>query len=167
MYYIADLVEEYSQIAKKCVRYLIFTLIAVHVLLILFESELPWFELLFGLAAHLLYCTLLPNYPYVNVTSVRAIASAVMAVCSHFLWFRFMLDHSYYTYGEVVGLFVTCVWLGPLVFLVSLSTMEPLPYGASPSLSEGRKGRNLVATLFRFLHAKQEEILPHSAPKTL
>jgi len=168
LYYIADLVEEHGQLAKRVLKWTLVGVICVHLLLFFFEEDVPSTQVLLGIAAHVVYFTLLPEFPYVKLASVRAIAACVMALVDHFAWFYHMMTDSYYSYSEICGIFVLCVWIAPLFFIVSLSTTEPLPYGASPDLlSARRKGTNRIAALFRFLRRKQDELLPRSVPKSL
>jgi hypothetical protein len=168
LYYIADLVEEHGQFAKRALRWLLLFILGVHVLLLLFEPDAPFLQCAAGIVAHCAYLLLLPEFPYVRLSSPVAVVSGVLALANHFLWFAHMLGYAVYGYAEIIAIFVVCVWLAPLAFIVSLSTTEPLPYGASPdSVSARRKGTNRIASMFRFLKAKQDELLPRSVPKTL
>lgn len=175
------MVEEHGQTAKKTLKVTLFGVIALHVLL-LFDRDTPTLQVLVGLVAHLIYLALLPQFPFVHIRSPIAICSALAAVVNHFSWFlHLLLSDSYiYTYSEVGGIFVVCVWLCPLAFIVSLSSTEPLPItsGAAPALAAAatadddadadkpahrpgsRKGRSLLAVFCRFLKSKSDQLLP-------
>ena len=182
LFYIADVVEEHGQTAKKTLKITLFGVIALHVLL-LFDRDTPTLQVLVGLVAHLIYLALLPQFPFVHIRSPIAICSALAAVVNHFSWFLHLLlsDTYIYTYSEVGGIFVVCVWLCPLAFIVSLSSTEPLPItsGAAPTTSlaaddddddddertasrrpGSRKGRSLLAVFCRFLKSKGDQLLP-------
>lgn len=146
---------------------MLYTIIGVHVSMLIFESDIPWFEVFVGIAAHVTYITLLPHFPFIDLTSPKAIFAGIMALINHFAWFYHMVNYAYYSYGEIIAIFVICVWACPLAFVISLSTTEQLPYGAEAEGAERRKGSNRIANLFRMLKRKQEELLPSSTPKTL
>ena len=175
------MVEEHGQTAKKTLKTTLFGVIALHVLL-LFDRDTPTLQVLVGLVAHLIYLALLPQFPFVHIRSPIAICSALAAVVNHFSWFLHLLlsDTYIYTYSEVGGIFVVCVWLCPLAFIVSLSSTEPLPItsGAAPVPAAAadddddddtanasrrpstRKGRSLLAVFCRFLKSKSDQLLP-------
>jgi len=177
LFYIADVVEEHGQAAKKILRVIVYSDIVLHVLM-LFDEDISTFQAFIGLCAHLLYLALLPQFPFVNIRSPIAIASAIAAILNHFSWFfHVLLSETYlYTYFEIAGIFVICVWLCPLSFVVSLSSTEPLPMSSAPVSSEDsddalasgamkRKGHSLFAMFFNFVKAKSGTLLPtRSAP---
>lgn len=138
--------------------------------MLVFEKDIPWTEVIIGIVAHCIYISLLPNFPFIDLSSPGVIVAGVMALVNHFAWFYHMINYAYYSYGEIIAIFVTCVWMCPLAFVISLSTTEPLPYGNNDAQADGqerRKGSNRVANLFRMLKRKQDELLPSSSPKTL
>ena len=137
----------------------------------LFDEDISTFQAFIGLVAHLLYLALLPQFPFVNIRSPIAIASALAAIVNHFSWFfHVLLSETYlYTYFEIAGIFVICVWLCPLSFVVSLSSTEPLPMSSAPASADEdvdetgmmkRKGHSLFAMFFNFLKAKSGTLLP-------
>ena len=175
LYYIADLVEEHGLLAKKVLKLLLYGVLLIHLLMFLFESDIPFIEVLIGVIAHVMYICLLPSFPFIDLSRPLTIASGVMALVNHFAWFYHMINYAYYSYGEIIAIFVICVWLCPLAFVISLSTNEPLPYNGNGEMGmdgvgendQRRKGSNRVANLFRMLKRKQDELLPSSTPKTL
>ena len=75
--------EEYSVWAKRVIRYAIFGVLAIHVLLLLFE-DLPVLYLLIGLLSHGVYHTLLPSFPVIDFTDPRFIAGCGITLNSVF-----------------------------------------------------------------------------------
>jgi len=175
LFYLADVVEEHGTIAKKALRMILYAEIAIHVLL-LFDGDVPFLQVFLGLLAHLLYLALLPQFPFVDVKSPIALASVAAALVNHFSWFFHVLltDTYLYSYSEMASIFVICVWLCPLAFIVSLSSTEPLPVSNSP-LSSGmesddgesrRKGHSLFAVFLNFLKSKSNSLLPTNMRST-
>lgn len=164
LYYIAEVVEEYSVWAKRVIRYAIFGVLAIHVLLLLFE-DLPVLYLLIGLLSHGVYHTLLPSFPVIDFTDPRFIAGCAMAVINHFSWFYFFM-YNYYPFNEILAFFIICVWLIPFGYFVSLSASENMlpseAYGqAGPGARrKDRKGVNRLLSFFNFVKDKRSEMLP-------
>ena len=172
LFYVADVVEEHGQLAKKVLKIVLYSEIVLHILL-MFDNDTSTLQAFVGLLAHLLYLALLPQFPFVDVRSSIAIASAAAAIINHFSWFFHVLlsDNYVYSYTEIADIFTILVWLCPLAFIVSLSSTEPLPISNS-SLSTGmdsddalnsgrtRKGHSLFAVCFNFLKQKSNSLLP-------
>jgi len=171
LFYIADVVEEHGQIAKKVLKGILYGEIVLHFLLF-FDRDTPLLQVFIGLVAHLIYLALLPQFPFVNVQSPLAIASGIASIVNHFSWFFHVLlsDTYFYTYAEIGAIFSICVWLCPLAFVVSLSSTEPLPMNNTSSYGNmdgddgmKHKGRSLFAVFFNFLKTKSNSILPTSS----
>eukprot|EP00961_Rhodomonas_salina_P079607 1069617-Rhodomonas_salina.2 len=64
----AELAEEYSRLTKKILKYSIFGVLAIHVLLMLFDG-FPIFTTMFGIALHGVYYQFLKDFPFVNFSS--------------------------------------------------------------------------------------------------
>eukprot|EP01091_Cochliopodium_minus_P012558 TRINITY_DN3828_c0_g1_i1.p1 TRINITY_DN3828_c0_g1~~TRINITY_DN3828_c0_g1_i1.p1 ORF type:complete len:203 (-),score=15.57 TRINITY_DN3828_c0_g1_i1:7-615(-) len=122
LYYIAEIVEEYTQLTKKILHYSILIIIVLHTLFWLIESY-PFQNIAFGILSHIIYYTLLQNYPLINLTDPKFIASCVFAVIDHIIWFRFFTQH-YFPFPQILAFFLFCVWLTPFVFFISLSANE-------------------------------------------
>ncbi|KAH3742601.1 Protein SVP26 [Pelomyxa schiedti] len=150
LYFIADMVEEHVVLAKRIIRYCIIGVLIAHALLFFLE-ELPWLELSVGVAAHLVYSMLLIQFPVVELTDLWFILSTMFAIGNHALWFRYFLLN-WYSYGDMFGIFLLCVWLVPFWFFVSLSANESsLPFD-HPAEAAGKKKRvNLPALIWRLL----------------
>eukprot|EP01102_Stenamoeba_stenopodia_P003034 TRINITY_DN12963_c0_g1_i1.p1 TRINITY_DN12963_c0_g1~~TRINITY_DN12963_c0_g1_i1.p1 ORF type:complete len:210 (-),score=21.47 TRINITY_DN12963_c0_g1_i1:26-655(-) len=172
LYYLAELVEEYTIMTKKILRNTIFAVLALHFLIAIFEN-LPWSHLLLGIVAHVVYFSLLASFPFIDMLDKKFIASCVLAVGDHFLWFRYFTNN-YYPFSEILGFFLLCVWLVPFGFFISLSANEnALPgypgFTGTPKISASgdidmstRRGKsvNRLLALFNFLKRKRESVLP-------
>ena len=136
LYYLAELVEEYTSLAKRVLRDLILFVLVLHVLLAVFD-DFPLPLIVLGLVSHATYFTLLKRFPTIVITDIKFIASCVLAVTSHLLWFRhFTSSDLYYPFAEILAFFLLCVWVVPFGFFVSLSANDTaLPHvGSSENL---------------------------------
>lgn len=122
LYYMAELVEEYTTLTKKVLRVAIASVLAAHAVWYVAEA-LPTACVLAGVVAHASYWLLLRSFPFIELGSVNFIGSALLLVANHALWFRhFTL--AYYPFPEIVAYFLLFVWLVPFVFFISLSANE-------------------------------------------
>ena len=69
LYYMAELVEEYSRLTKRVITYALRAVLALHLALLLFDRQ-PVSCVLVGAAAHGAYARLLPRFPFVQLGSV-------------------------------------------------------------------------------------------------
>ncbi|OSX77713.1 hypothetical protein BU14_0136s0011 [Porphyra umbilicalis] len=166
LYWLVELAEENTTLAKKLLRGSTITLLVLHVLLLLYE-RFPALPTLNGLASHLIYYQLLQAFPFVEPRSALFGLSAVGFVASNVLWYRFFASdvEIFYRYGvaplpAVAAFFLLVVWLVPGAFFVSLTVNEAVLPGAgvdslrgvSPAssgsrLAEGgdrKRGKNVV-----------------------
>ena len=121
---------------KKVLRDLILFVLVLHGLMAVLE-DFPLPLIVLGLVAHATYFTLLRRFPSISVTDPKFVASCVLAVASHVLWFRhFTSSDVYYPFGEILAFFLFCVWIVPFGFFVSLSASDSaLPHvGSSDNL---------------------------------
>lgn len=170
LYYVSELVEEHSEPTKRFLRKLIYTIIGLHVLLLVFDS-FPWKLTIFSIFSYYIYLQNLVKFPYVELTSPVFLASCVLVVANHFLWFDHF--HNPYippleerlrpdyvppriaTFVEVCSFFGLCVWFIPFALFVSLSAHDNL----LPSHVEvsGKKNNGLakvlVANLREYVYA--------------
>lgn len=92
------------------------SVLVLHLALLLLE-DFPALLILLGLFSHATYFTLLRTFPFIYVTDVKFIASCVLAVASHVLWFRhFTNTDVFYPFSEILAFFLFCVWLIPFGF---------------------------------------------------
>eukprot|EP00026_Physarum_polycephalum_P017751 Phypoly_transcript_19082.p1 GENE.Phypoly_transcript_19082~~Phypoly_transcript_19082.p1 ORF type:complete len:205 (+),score=14.60 Phypoly_transcript_19082:109-723(+) len=166
--YLAELVEEYAFLTKKIIRYTIFAVVVLHVLMWIFE-DVGTKEVILGLVAHAAYYQLLREFPLVTLMSVKFIASVALLLLNHGLWFWFFREN-YLPFAQILSIFFLCVWLVPFAFFVSLSANEnTLPY-ANPTIAtatgeyttSAKRGKTvgILLSIFTFFKRKSEDWIP-------
>ncbi|KAK7470416.1 erv26 superfamily protein [Stygiomarasmius scandens] len=170
--YISELIEEHSKPAKSIGQRGIYAIIALHVMLYMTES-LPLLHILFSIACHVVYLqNFSSTWPLINLSSLSFIASCVLVIVDHFMWFfhfaRVTQDarHSRFragphvhahSFAEIATFFGVCVWLAPLFLFLSLSANDnalPTSSGASsPSLApkQPQARVSLFRSIFSFI----------------
>ena len=88
LYYLAELVEEYVMMTKRVIKYLILVVSCIYIGLIFFEG-MPWKMTLTGLFSTLLYTTLLPNFPDIDLVSPSFVLTLVLVFANHYFAFAF------------------------------------------------------------------------------
>lgn len=137
LYYLAELLEEFTVAAKKTISWLIAITMGIYVLLPIFDS-IPYTMVIGGLAAQALHAVIMKNFPYVEFLSFPFLGSAVMLFINHWLAFRFF-SQNWYQFTEVLSYFTLCVWLVPFALFISLSANDnvlPTVNERSPLLSK-------------------------------
>lgn len=122
-------------------RDLILFVLVLHGVLAVVE-DFPLALIALGLLSHATYFTLLKRFPTIVVSDVKFLASCVLAITSHVLWFRhFTSSDVFYPFSEILAFFLFCVWIVPFGFFVSLSANDAaLPHvGSSESLTSLRR----------------------------
>jgi len=186
LYYIAEFVEEHTVITRRVIKYSIGLILFIYILLLIFES-LPFTALLVGIAAHILFYSLLKDFPFIELTNMKFIASSALSVINHLLWF-WHFTKNYSPFNEIVSFFLICVWLIPFCFFVSLSANDnalptintPLSWNNAAKqdaswrdsgigdmdgfANKPRHVRNMnrLLSFFNFLRKKRSEVLPSS-----
>ncbi|KAL1965597.1 hypothetical protein VTN77DRAFT_5274 [Rasamsonia byssochlamydoides] len=138
LYYLSELVEEHTVLARRLLTRLIYSVIVVQVLLWLFDS-FPFSLSLLSIVSHLIYASNLRRFPIVKLSDPLFILSCVLVCINHWLWFRhfskpvtprssgswrqpYQPDYENMpTFTEVASYFGLCVWLVPFALFVSLS----------------------------------------------
>ena len=117
-------------------------IIAIHVLLAITDS-LPAHKIAFSILCHVIYLqNFSDSWPLISLTSHSFIASCVLVVVDHFVWFFHfsrLTHHAHHaarqayrggpvvkppTFGEMATFFAICVWLTPLFLFLSLSAND-------------------------------------------
>ncbi|OKL63718.1 hypothetical protein UA08_00011 [Talaromyces atroroseus] len=172
LYYLSELVEEHTVIARRVLTRLIYGVIIAQILLWLFDN-FPFSLSLLSVVSHLIYASNLRKFPVVKLSDPLFIVSCLLVCLNHWLWFRhfssppapssssqdatawrrpYQPDYANMpTFTEVASYFGLCVWLVPFALFVSLSAGDNvLPsigseYPASSStIPEGRtKSKNV------------------------
>lgn len=143
LYYLSELVEEHSVLSAKVLQRMIYTIIAIQILLCAVDS-FPWHLTLLGVVSHVTYASNLRHFPIVKLADPLFIASCALVLLNHWFWFRWFSDphafapkrstrssdrYSGYNYNqptftEIASYFGVCVWLVPFALFVSLSASE-------------------------------------------
>ncbi|XP_050726959.1 protein TEX261-like [Eriocheir sinensis] len=173
LYYLAELVEEYTSTVAKVIRYWIWVTMGLYILLFIFES-LPTSIIACGLVSQLVHLSILRNFPFFFLTSLPFIFGIVLFFANHYLAFSYFSSF-YYPASEVLGYFTMCVWLIPFMFFISLSANEnvlPTHAESRPFLSNdddfvtgyfNKKGKKYG--LLSFFNYLKEEFFPQRGKK--
>ncbi|XP_063231868.1 protein TEX261 [Bacillus rossius redtenbacheri] len=132
LYYVAELVEEYTVATKKVIWWMIMVTLLVYAGLVLFEDFPAWMLAcgVLGQAAHLL---ILNTFPYFKLSSPAFALSVLLLLLNHYLAFQFF-SSVLYSFSEVLAYFTLCLWLVPFALFVSLSANENI----LPTVAERR-----------------------------
>eukprot|EP01038_Epipyxis_sp_PR26KG_P005671 gene5671-7828_t len=136
LYLLAELAEEYPTMTGKIIKIALISALVLH--LLLWIDGLNTFESLFGFCAHLVYGTMLQDFPFVKLLSLPSIASLVLFFVTNIIWLQYFMNNSY-DILQIFGFFVILVWMIPCALFVSLSINDnTLPtMNAGTSVSEG------------------------------
>ncbi|KAK9874676.1 hypothetical protein WA026_005496 [Henosepilachna vigintioctopunctata] len=122
LYYLAELVEEFSSVAKKFITWMNTTVTVLFILLWLLEG-FPSIMVFCGVLAQISHFVILKNFPYVNFFSPGFIAAVIFIIINHLLAFKHFAD-VYYTFSEVLSYFTLFLWMVPFSLFVSLSAND-------------------------------------------
>lgn len=135
LYYISELVEEYSEPTKRFLTHSIYAVISIYCLLLIFD-QFPFKLSIFSIVSCLIYLQNLRYFPFISLTSPIFITSCGLVILNHYLWFKhfnnteippqFRFDPNYIpkrraSFSEVASFFGICVWFIPFALFVSLS----------------------------------------------
>jgi len=175
--WISELIEEHSKLSKVLGKRGIYVIISIHVLLA-FTDALPLHKIAFSTLCHVVYLQNFSHtWPVISLTSPSFIASCILVVADHFLWFFHFARlthearqaaHKAYrggpvvrppTFGDMATFFALCVWLTPLFLFLSLSANDnTLPtsdtVGSSTAASfptSAQRSRPTRSSLFRLM----------------
>ncbi|KAF8504209.1 transmembrane adaptor Erv26-domain-containing protein [Gautieria morchelliformis] len=141
--WLAEVIEEHSKAAKTVGKRIIYAVIAVHILLYAVDSNLPLSNTLFSIGCHLVFLLNFRTFPIISLTSWYFIASCLLVVANHFLWFFYFQDITEAakkrerrwrhpmepvphvpTFLDIATFFGICIWLVPLFLFLSLTANE-------------------------------------------
>lgn len=138
LYYLSELVEEYTEPTRRFLYRAIYTIIGIHVLLLLFDG-FPWLLTSFSILTYVVYLQNMKQFPYISLTNPTLMLSCILVLINHYLWFKhfndveippqFRFDPNYIpkrraSFAEVASFFGICVWFIPFALFVSLSAGE-------------------------------------------
>ncbi|XP_076436262.1 protein TEX261-like [Babylonia areolata] len=173
LYYLAELVEEYTVMTGKIIRYMIVTTAVVYLLIFLFE-DFPLLLVGSGLISCVAYFAVLQTFPFFDLTSPAFIASVVLLIFDHYLAFSHFSE-VWYPFAEVLAYFTICLWLVPFAFFVSLSanentlpttTASPRPSDDADVVSSYFSRKAKKYGLLSFFRNVQGSVLPQRVKKS-
>ena len=141
LYYLAEIVEEYTRVTKKVLTWAIKISVGMNVALLVID-RLPFLCILISCGAQGAYWTLLRRFPFMELTSPEFLGSVGMLILNHFMWMRhFKHDDPGYGHYDghsveyLLGFFLMVVWIVPFGFFISLAANESvLPGGGGVGL---------------------------------
>lgn len=140
LYYISEIVEEYTEPTKRFLSKAIYGVISILVLLLIFD-KFPVKLTIFAIVSHVIYLQNLKKFPYISLSSPIFILSCFSVVVNHYLWFQyfnkveippqFRYSQNYIperraSFAEVASFFGICIWFIPFALFVSLSAGDYL-----------------------------------------
>ncbi len=176
LYLACELAEEYSSTVR---RYLHRSTIGIGLTFIILAIDgLPFKKCAFGVFAYISYLPLLANFPFVTPLSVQTILAIVVTIANHFFWFNYFLSYEYrdevrsngfgddsLLYGgspamRVMGFLFIFVWMVPLGFFISLTSIEEsLPFANSGPGGQ-RKAKGIFKSFVDSLLEKKNQLFP-------
>ncbi|EIW82074.1 hypothetical protein CONPUDRAFT_54408 [Coniophora puteana RWD-64-598 SS2] len=142
--YVSELIEEHSRTAKVIGQRGIYAIICLHILLWMSDS-LPLPQIAFSVFCHAVYLqNFSTSWPLISLSSLSFIASCLLAIADHFIWFFYFSRVSRETrqsvprfrnpipqtqkvaptFSEIATFFGICIWLVPLFLFLSLSAND-------------------------------------------
>nr|APD25632.1 seven up [Nilaparvata lugens] len=137
LYYLSELVEEHTVMAKRLLTRLIYTIVGVQIALWLVDG-FPFWSTALGIVAHIVYLGNLRRFPFVKLSDPLFLLACVLVLADHFVWFSHFSSsqmsayhrQSYYERFEgpnftmTASYFGLCVWFVPFSLFVSLSASD-------------------------------------------
>ncbi|KFY84148.1 hypothetical protein V500_09556 [Pseudogymnoascus sp. VKM F-4518 (FW-2643)] len=151
LYYLSELVEEHTVIAKRLLTRMIYAVIAIQTLLVLVDG-FPKVLSLIGIVSHVVYLGNMRRFPVVKLSDPLFLSSCVLVLINHYYCFAHFSSlpraptNSIYdapagpSFTEIASYFGICVWLVPFALFVSLSASDnvlPTMGSEAPSGSSG------------------------------
>jgi hypothetical protein len=176
MYYVAELIEEYTTVAKRIIRLILIVITLLNILLAIFETEFTWTLSAIGIISNIIYFFILAEFPVIGFLSPTFLFSMLLLIIHHYFAFSFFNNH-YYSFPEILGYFTIFVWMIPFCFVLSLSANDyVLPQYSEPQRDRYNEdtmlnnGGDLVSNYFKkrakkigllaFMRSVQDSILP-------
>jgi len=186
LYLACELAEEYSSIVKRYLHR--FTIGIAITFLILAIDGLPFTKCAFGIFTYISYLPLLANFPFVQPVSIATIWALLVTLANHVFWFNYFISREYrdelsssinsrgryveddgvFGWGgspamRVMGFLFIFVWLVPLGFFISLTSIEEsLPFATSSGGGGGgqRKAKGIFKGFVDSLLEKKNQMFP-------
>lgn len=175
LYYISELIEEHTEVTRRFLRRTIYSIAVLLALLWLIDG-LSLKLTIFSIFSYWVYLQNLHKFPYVDAKSPVFVASCVLAIANHWLWFQYF--HNPYippikvrltpgyvppripSFIEVCSFFGICIWFVPFSLFVSLSANDNvLPHHADPdSKKPAGLAKVVVSKLREFLYSVSRQL---------
>lgn len=173
LYYLAELVEEYTVMTKRVVWWMNVITLSFYVGFLLFE-DFPTSLIVCGIISQVAHLFILKTFLFVVIASPAFIVGVIMLIINHYLAFQYFAS-VYYFFSEVIAYFTLCLWLVLFAFFVSLLANEnvlPTVAETRPLLDDNdvvsnyfsRKGKK-YGLLSLFNYAK-DSVLPQRNKKS-
>ncbi|KAI8872236.1 DUF396-domain-containing protein, partial [Ramicandelaber brevisporus] len=147
LYFLADLAEEHTAVARRIINGTINAVVAIHILLFICDGDIPWWHTALSVGINAgVYRRVLKSYPDTDPLDPAFVASCAALVVDHLLWFQFLVydycedllapsnkqNNNYSSGGgerglggqAVVAAMFVLTWLVPLMLFVSMSAGE-------------------------------------------
>ncbi|CAF5113873.1 unnamed protein product, partial [Rotaria magnacalcarata] len=87
MYYVAELIEEYTTIAKRIIRFILITVTVLNILLLVLETQFTWTLCSIGVLSNIIYFFILSEFPFIGFLSPTFLFSMVLLIIHHYFAF--------------------------------------------------------------------------------
>ena len=99
LYYISELVEEYTEKAKKVIKYSTFVTILIYILLMITEN-FSWSMIICGLVSQAFHLFILRDFPNIKILSIEFWGAVTLLLVNHYLAYQHF-EEVYYSLSEV------------------------------------------------------------------
>lgn len=171
---IPELVEEYSEKAKKVIKIISQSTIVLYILFT-FTENFSYQIIIFGICAQLAHLLILRTFPDVKILSLEFLAAFVLLFVNHYLAYSHFQEF-FYNLSEILGYFTLCLWLVPFALFVSLSANDQvLPTYQDGATSHNSSENDVVTNYFsskkkknllNFFKNAKESVLPTRTKKS-
>lgn len=165
MYYLAELAEEYTTIARRVMKVLMIS-VATSYLLIAVVDGVSWWRCLLSIGSQAVYSLVLRSFPWIRPSSLPILGCGVALVVDHVLWYTYFSENRY-PYWAVVSFFLLFVWAVPFGYFVTCAVVDQSLPGLGSDLpplggrggsfdesSSGSKRRTFASMLASVLPAR-------------
>ncbi|XP_075533078.1 protein TEX261 isoform X2 [Dermacentor variabilis] len=94
LYYLAELVEEFTVTTGKIIRILILVTLAIYIGLFVFE-DLPTTMIGCGMLSQVMHMLVLRTFPFFNLYSVPFLSASALVILNHYLAFNYFSNKAY------------------------------------------------------------------------
>jgi len=155
--HVADLAETNTAGAKRCLKWAVGSLLACHVLILLFDKVTPWHLSVASIAAQLSYSHLVQQYPWVVSGSPSVVVATVLALLETAVWYWYLLfpinDSHRQPLWAALSFLIVVVWGVPIMLSTTLSFSDESSLPGVPADSGHQQGLGVVKrrlTLFNW-----------------